>query len=260
MTDQPTGTDEDPQESEFGTVAGWTAEALLDLDDQARIVGACRGSGSPAALAWLAESTGIGEGTTLLDVGAGLGGPLAWARDHYDVRPVAAEPMELAVAGSVRLFGLDALVARADALPFHGSSAEVVWCLAALDTMEQPLAALSETRRVLADDGRLGVLAYVANGPIDDEDVPEGNHFPTAAELDDLLERAGFVVVDRVEGSTLPDAPVEWTETQDALDRTLRDRHGDDPRWSVATDQEQQFAALLDRGAVRVVLLRADPA
>jgi SAM-dependent methyltransferase len=255
-----TTTDHDPQESEFGTVAGWTAEALLELDGQSRIIGACRGSGSPAALAWLAESTGVRGGTTLLDVGAGLGGPLAWARDHYDVRAFAAEPMELAVTGSARLFGLDALVARADALPFDSASAQVVWCLAALDTMEQPLDALREARRVLTDEGRLGVLAYVADGPIDDEDVPEGNHFPTAPELDDLLGRAGFAVVDKVEGSTLPDAPVEWTETQAALDRTIRDRHGDDPRWSVAKDQEQQFADLLEREALRVVLLRADPA
>lgn len=254
-----TTTDQDPQESEFGTVAGWTADALLELDGQARIIGACRGSGSPAALAWLAEATGVQGGTTLLDVGAGLGGPLAWARDHYDVRPLATEPMELAVAGSARLFGHTALVARAGALPFPRASVGVVWCLAALDTMEDPLRALQEARRVLTDVGRLGVLAYVADGPIDEERVPEGNHFHTTAQLDELLERAGFAVVDRSDGSTLPDPPLEWTRTQDDVDRTLRERHGGDPRWSVATDQEQRFAALLDRGDVRVALLRADP-
>jgi hypothetical protein len=63
--------------AEFDTVAEWTAQAALKLGPSFRIPAACRGSGSPAALDWLIENMGLGRGETLLDCGAGVGGPAA---------------------------------------------------------------------------------------------------------------------------------------------------------------------------------------
>lgn len=63
--------------AEFDDVADWTADAVEQLGDRYAIPAACRGSSSPAALAWLAEVCELSAETTLLDVGAGAGGPAA---------------------------------------------------------------------------------------------------------------------------------------------------------------------------------------
>ena len=60
-------------------MAAWSAEVLAEGDGPTAVIGACRGSGSPSALAWLAEALELGPGRRLLDVGSGLGGPAAWA-------------------------------------------------------------------------------------------------------------------------------------------------------------------------------------
>ncbi|GAA4906814.1 hypothetical protein GCM10023334_003870 [Nonomuraea thailandensis] len=66
--------------AEFDDVTGWTAEAVEELGRRHAIPAACRGSASPAALAWPAEAGALSPGMTLLDVGAGAGGrrPGAW--------------------------------------------------------------------------------------------------------------------------------------------------------------------------------------
>src|SRR4051812_30084406 len=113
----------DPRhQSEFGTVASWTADELASLDADSLIAAACRGSASPAALAWLAECLALRAGDRLLDVGAGLGGPAAWAAEHYGVVPTTVEPMQEAAAGGRELFGLDAAVATATQLPLRSAS------------------------------------------------------------------------------------------------------------------------------------------
>lgn len=77
--------------AEFDDVAGWTADAVEELGLRYAIPAACRGSASPAALAWLAEACELTAGTRLLDVGAGAGGPAAWAAERFGVRPVLLE-------------------------------------------------------------------------------------------------------------------------------------------------------------------------
>jgi hypothetical protein len=79
--------------AEFNDVAGWTADAVEQLGHRYAIPAACRGSSSPSALAWLAEACELTAGTTLLDVGAGAGGPAAWAAERYGVRkPLVGSP------------------------------------------------------------------------------------------------------------------------------------------------------------------------
>lgn len=243
--------------SEFGLVAGWTATELTGRDEMSTLAGACRGSASPGALAWLAESLQLGPDITMLDVGAGLAGPSAWASRRYGVRPITIEPMVEACRGGHRLFGLPAAAASADALPVRSATFGVAWVLGVLDTVEDQVAVLREVRRALADDGRLGVLAYVATGPVDDDRAPDGNTFATAAELDDHLDAAGFVVVDQADEDTLPAVPLDWQLRQDRLDRELAARHGNDPRWTEAKRQEGAFGRLLDDGSVAPLLLHA---
>ena len=78
----------DAMAAEFGTVAEWTAEAAVELGQDYYIPAACRGSGSPAALDWLIEHLDLAPGDTLLDCGAGVGGPAAYAAERRSVRPV----------------------------------------------------------------------------------------------------------------------------------------------------------------------------
>ncbi|PRC60888.1 hypothetical protein C6A85_15045, partial [Mycobacterium sp. ITM-2017-0098] len=42
--------------------------------------------------------------------------------------------------------------------------------------------------------GRVGLLVYLATRHIPDDELPEGNHFPTAASLEGLFAESGFAV------------------------------------------------------------------
>jgi len=248
---------DEAQRNEFGVVAGWSAAILATADRTSAMAGACRGSGSPAALAWLAESLRLEPGMRLLDVGAGLGGPAAWASDRFGVSATAVEPMARACRGSARLFGSTNVVARADALPLAAGAFDAAWTLGVLDTVDDLASTLGQVNRVLRASGRFAVLAYVADGPIPAELVPEGNRFETAAALEQNLVAAGFDVRDRAAGNALPEAPRAWQDAQDDLDRALERRHGDDPRWQEAKRQERRFSLLLEQGLVQSVLLCA---
>ena len=82
----------DAMEAEFDTVAEWTAQVAAELGADYHLPAGCRGSGSPAALDWLIERMQLAPGATLLDSGAGVGGPAAYAARFSAVRPVLVEP------------------------------------------------------------------------------------------------------------------------------------------------------------------------
>lgn len=242
---------------EFDVMAGWTADVLSARSPRRRIAGACNGSCSPAALAWLAESLQLGADEVLLDVGCGLGGALAWAADRYGVRGIGAEPMAAAAAGAAQLFGQQVLQASADALPLADGCVPSAWMLGVLDTVPDVDAALGELRRVLVDDGRVGLLAYVADEPLDAGDVPEGNHFQRPQQLLGSLADAGFGVLDRAELHELPDAPLDWRLELERADDAVERSHGSEPEWRRARSQRDRIAALLEAGRVRPMLVHA---
>ncbi len=78
--------------AEFDTIADWTAAAARSLGSDYYLPAACRGSGSPASLDWLLDHLHAGQGTTVLDCGAGVGGPSAYAAIRRGVRPLLVEP------------------------------------------------------------------------------------------------------------------------------------------------------------------------
>ena len=238
----------DATEAEFGTMASWTADAARALGPEHFVPAGCRGSGGPSALDWFLHRLDVRPGATLLDVGAGVGGPAGYAREHRGASALLLEP-ELAACHAARtLFQFDAVCADAAALPLPDDTVEVAWCLGVLCTTSDQPGVLRELRRVLTSTGRLGLLVYVAVDAV--ENAPEDNHFPTRAELADLYAAAGLSVVARTGLADLPATPDRWT----ALESEVRDRiakdHRDDDAWQEAARQEDAVGELIGSGAV----------
>ena len=248
----------DAQEIEFDLLAGWTEDAVRELGPEYAIPAGCRGSGSPSDLAWLAEALLIGPDTRVADVGSGVGGPAAWLADHFGPQPVCVEPMRGAAAAGRRLFGLPTVVAGAQALPLTSGALDAVECLGVLCTIARPQrpAVVRELRRVLRPEGDLGLLVFVARGPLPGP-LPEGNDFPTEEALLELLDETGFTVVQTMESDGLAQAPAAWQERADAVDALLARRHGDDPRWQRAEEQAARISRLIGGGHVRPLLVHA---
>jgi SAM-dependent methyltransferase len=254
-------------EAEFDTVAGWTEEAVRELGEDHAIPAACRGSGSPADLQWLADGLGLHGDDRFLDAGAGLGGPAAWLREHHRGpepeadrwrgTPVLVDPMTHAAASSRRLFGFPAVAAWSQQLPVRTDGVDAAWALGVLCTTSERADVLAELRRVLKPGGRLALLVLVAAVDPLPADRPDGNDFPTPEELRAQVGEAGFRIEDEIDASTLPDAPADWTAAADRVDEVVERDHGDDPAFRTAQQQSQAMGRLLGERQVVTTLLRA---
>jgi SAM-dependent methyltransferase len=243
-------------ESEFDTLAAWTEEAVAALGQDHAIPAGCRGSGSPAALGWLADRIGLRPDAAFLDAGSGVGGPAAWLAHERGVRPVCAEPMPSAALAGRRLFGLPTVVAWSQALPFADGAFTAAWSLGVLDTTVDQRQLLLEQRRVLSVGAGLGLLVLTADGQPSGP-LPEGNAFLSLAELRQLLELCGLGVEDVVATDELEPPPPDWTQRADAVDDAIRRRHEDDAAWRDAQEQSGRIGHLLSEGGLRAVLLVA---
>ena len=239
-------------EAEFDTVAGWTEEAVRALGPEYAVPAGCRGTGSEGALRWLADRLRLDGDSRLLDDGAGVGGPAGWLAAERGVRPVCAEPMAAAVRASRRLFGLPSVVAVSQALPFGDAAFDAAWCLGVLCTTSDKAGALAELRRVLRPGGRLGLLVFVADGPLTTP-LPEGNEFPSEQELLGLLRDAGLALEESADAD-LSDSPPEWAERTDAVDAEVERRHGHDPAFEQAQENARRVGRLLSAGELRAWL------
>jgi SAM-dependent methyltransferase len=241
--------DEVSSEPEFGTMASWTVDAVRALGDDHALTAACRGSGGPAALEWFAEHLALGPGVRLLDVGAGMGGPAAWARATVGAVPVLVEPMEAACRAATDLFALAPIVATAEQLPLGTATVDRAWSLGVLCTTADQAAALGEVARVLAPGGRCGLLVYVRTvADLDTE--PEVNHFPARDELGALIDGAGLDVAVEAALADLPDPPAPWRAREEAADDWIERTHGHTDAWREAHDDEAAVGHLLETGQV----------
>jgi len=236
-------------EAEFGSVAEWTARVAADLGPDFYIPAACRGSGQPAVLDWLLERLAPRPGETMIDVGAGVGGPAAYAARQSGVRPVLAEYEAGACRAAARLFGAPVVQADATALPFADATADLTWCLGVLCTAAGAAAQhsmVAELRRVTRPGGRLGLLVYLASGRLDDP--PQGNHFPTSGQLHDLLADAGLLVLEVADFPDITQPPPDWTDRTRAVERELHRRYGHTPELAAADEQAGRIGKLLGSG------------
>jgi SAM-dependent methyltransferase len=241
-------------EAEFDTVAEWTARVAADLGPDYYVPAGCRGSGSPAALDWLIAEMGLAPGATLLDSGAGVGGPAAYAARERSVRPVLVEPETGACRAAKKLFGFPVVCALGSALPVAESSFDAGWALGVLSTTPDHLAVLEELRRVVRPGGRIGLLVFLAHADEANETL-DGNHFPTPGELLELVAQASLHVERRLSTADLPPISDAWNERVDTVTNALSDRHGHTEAWQLAERQSAQIGRLLDKGALTSELL-----
>ena len=247
----------DPMEAEFDTVAEWTAQVAADLGPQYFVPAACRGSGQPVALDWLLTGLRAGPGDLLLDVGAGIGGPAAYAAGRTGARPVLVEPEPDACRAAARLFGMPVIQADATALPFADGAVGLAWSLGVLCTApgrEAQLAMLLQMRRVVRPGGRIGLLVYLATTGVL-EDPPQGNHFPTSTDLHTLLRRADLDVLAVADSQDMPEPPASWRERAAAVERELQRRFGHTPQLAAATGQSRRIGHLLETGQLTSQIL-----
>jgi SAM-dependent methyltransferase len=246
--------DSEKMEAEFDVAADWTRAAVERLGDEYAIPAGCRGSASPSALAWLAEALEFAPSTRLLDLGAGIGGPAAWAARRYGVRPVLVDPMEGACRAAAALFGLPAIRADGSAVPLPTASIGTAWCLGVLCTVEDKAALLAELHRVLTPGAHLGLLVLVAQtshlAP-----VPEGNFFPAQEELVAVLDKSGFAVEEQVDDPG--DTPAAWTKRTTRVDDLIREWHETDEAYVQGAEQQDRLGHLLSTGQVSSQLLHA---
>ena len=244
-------------EAEFDTVAKWTADAAIDLGTDYYVPAACRGSGSPASLRWFLDQLAVTRDDRMLDCGAGVGGPAAFARDEVGVVPLLTDPAAGACRAASRMFDLPVVQAASD-LPFASASLDVVWSLGVLCTVPDQPHLLAELRRVLGPRGRLGLLVFVAQHP-PLSDQPSGNNFPTEQGLRTMLADAGLRVENSASAADFVMTPELWAERAGAVEDELERRHGRDPRWQTAAEQSALIGRLLSDGEVAGTMIVARP-
>ena len=215
-------------DAEFAVSADALHDRIRSLPRRDAIAVACRGSGNPDGLAWLAEALELGEGQLVLDVGGGTGGPAAWLADRYGCRVVVVDPVEEAARVAADVFGVPALVAGGAAVPLAGG-AHAVLSLGVLSVVDDPHAMLAEARRLAP---RLGLLEWCATGDAAVEVA--GSRFPTVDELATMLGDAGWDVDAGPEAPSLP-APPSWRRVEAPS----------------PTEEEDEVAAVIDDGALR---------
>jgi SAM-dependent methyltransferase len=240
--------------AEFDTVAEWTADVALALGTEHHLPAACRGSGSPAALTWLLDHLAIGEGTTLLDSGAGVGGPAAFAVQRRGALPLLVDPEPGACRAARRLFGLPTARGSGTVLPCGDASFEVAWSLGVLCTTDDQQGMLRELARVVTATGRVGLLVFVERRR-PRSPRPVGNDFPTPARIVDLVARAGLQVEAWTSAAALEDVPADWQARTDTVDAELERRYGARDEWQTAQRQSEAIAALLADGSVSAELV-----
>ena len=241
--------------AEFDMVAAWTADVAADLGPTCHIPAGCRGSGSPGVLRWFLDRLDVTAGETFLDVGAGVGGPAAFAAQEAGAVPVLTDPEAGACRAAQQLFGLPAVQAGTE-LPIATGSVGVGWSLGVLCTVTDQAAYLAELHRVLRPDARFGLLIYTASHPGRlHHRQPEGNTFPTEGRLADLLTTASLRVRTSGRSDDFTAAPSAWLEATAQVEAELERRHGSHPSWQTASEQAARMGQLLEAREVTGKLL-----
>ena len=170
--------------------------------------------GRPATIA-LAELVGVEAGMSVLDVGAGIGGPARVLADRYGASVTALDATERFCRLNEQLSQATGLservrVVRGDALdlPFATASYELAWVQALLQNVLDKGRLVAEIARVLAPSARLALFEAVQGPggpprhfPVPWADDASGSFLVPAAELREIVTAAGLEILVWNEGS-----------------------------------------------------------
>jgi SAM-dependent methyltransferase len=207
----------------------------------------------------------------VLDVGCGAGHDLELLAD-VDLSPLGADPSAvlLEAARERTAWRRTPLVrANGEALPFRDASVAAARIERVLMHVADPAVVLSETVRVLAPGALLTVFepdwdSFIVRGPLGDECaawLAPVRHPGVGGDLWDLVERAGCVVLDKVEEQSVwrsLDVLHRVFDLHAALDRAVtagRISAETARRW--LRDQEEREARHAFWSTIRKVLLVA---
>lgn len=211
---------------EYECAAQQAGDALDGIARAEAVAAACRGSGNPAALAWLAEACSLDDSSRLLDLGGGLGGPAAWVSDRYGCEVVTIDPVTAAAAVARDVFHLTSAAASGAALPFADRSFDVCWLLGVLSVVESATDVLREAARV---SSTFGAIVYVSTSAQMVE--AGGSRFRTRTQLQTALRVTGWDLSAGPASTALPPPPtwqdhaslVEPEDDERAVARELAD-------------------------------------
>lgn len=230
-------------EIEFGHYSEWLVDAAVALAVDDRVPVACRGTGDPDLFTRLAAGLELTGGEKVLDVGCGIGGPMAWLVRERAVDVIGVDVMEPTVRGLGRLFpSLSAVVATSRALPFATGAFDAAWTLGALEMIDHKRDALAEIRRVLAPGGRLAVYTLVASSRVTDS--PLADRFEEPDQLLEEMRAAGFEVI-RAGDTGLPSPPERWTELNGSVHEEVGRVHSSDPGLALVRGELVKLGRLL---------------
>jgi sarcosine/dimethylglycine N-methyltransferase len=177
-----------------------------------------------AATMELAQAAGIKKGSSVLDIGAGLGGPSRYLAATFachvtgiDLSPSFVEAATYLAARAGLTDKVTYELARAEALPYRDQSFDVAWTQHVAMNIADRRSLYREAYRVLHSGGRFAIDDVVAgNGeplhfPVPWAHEPDANSLVTPAAMRTLLEDARFRVVDWADQTA---AGVSWFPEQ----------------------------------------------
>jgi SAM-dependent methyltransferase len=179
----------------------------------------------PRELRSLIDQAAIGEGDLVVDLGAGTGRWSPRLRDAYTCRCVAVDVSHVALQSALAK-GTPSIVADVDALPFADESVDAIWCRDMLSMVEDPVATLAESYRVLRPGGYMLLYTAVTTDklePRERADFLEALEAPDwwaqgREPVDAAINAAGFDVVDlgRHRSAARARAAATWTRRNEA--------------------------------------------
>lgn len=230
--------------SALGSVIG-------DMAVSPRAIAASCGSNVPDALLW--AHSWVQRCGTVVDIGAGLGGPATFLHQLRTGPTFLVEP-DVTVAGYARSFtGLPTVAAPAERLPFPDSSFEGAVALAMLSQTEDRDTALAETARIVRPGGHVSVWAYVSS--VGDEMEAESTEFTTLSRLESEFLRAGLEVVDWTAADRFTRDEM-WDEIQSQARNRVEALFGSVDAVAAEIRENERLAAEIEAGNVSSVLYR----
>ncbi len=163
-------------------------------------------AGGPAATAHVLDVLGVGEGTTLLDVGCGIGGTSRMAAlrgaqvTGIDLTPEFVEAAEALTARTGLADRTTYLTTPGEELPLPDDSFDAAVMIHVGMNVPDKTAVFAEVRRVLRPGGRFAVYEQVATGtgtptyPLPWADDERSSFVETEDDYRRHLEAAGFTV------------------------------------------------------------------